>query len=121
MLDVTLTIGGVDFSNWLSTYTVTREISYNKVITTLDGIEHPYPGTVRPVIDFSFLPLSDEKAAEYYNVLSQLIVPVAYTDPYTGEQGGTMRVTSNLEAAFGLRSVDGNRYYKGGTVQLRRL
>lgn len=33
----------------------------------------------------------------------------------------TMRVTSNLDAAFALVSVDGKRRYKGGAVQLREI
>lgn len=39
---LTLSIAGVDFSASVSTYKVTKEVTYKKIITTLDDVEHPY-------------------------------------------------------------------------------
>ena len=40
-MDVTLIVNGLDLSLKLSTYSVTEEVTYRKVITTLDDVEHP--------------------------------------------------------------------------------
>lgn len=119
MIDVTLTINDVDFSGWLSTYTVSHEVEVGTAITAIDGTE--YASTrIRPVVNFTLIPMAESDIATAYNVLSAVNVSVVYTDPNFGSQTAVMRVTSNLEQVFGLRSVDGNRYYKGGTVTLRQ-
>lgn len=119
MIDVTLTINDVDFSGWLSTYTVSHEVEVGTAITAIDGTE--YTSTrIRPAVNFTLIPMAESDIATAYNVLSAVNVSVVYTDPNLGSQTAVMRVTSNLEQVFGLRSVDGNRYYKGGTVTLRQ-
>lgn len=121
-MDVTLTINGRDYSAWLSTYTPSLEVTYSKVITTLDNKEHRSPGVYRPTITFSLLPLSDFTASQLYDDLSA-VPDVTFTNPYdsTGVTTRQMCVTSNLQAAFGLRSIDGNRYYKSGEITLRAV
>lgn len=58
--------------------------------------------------------MTEAESAEYYNALMGDTVGVTFTDPYSGADiVKTMRVTSDLEAAFALVSVDGNRRYKG--------
>ena len=122
-MDVTLTIKDVDFSPWLSSYTVKHEIAYGQIVTTFDGMEHTQGGTRRPIVTFSMFPVSDAVAGDFYAVLSDLIVPVTFTDPNLGGRECTldMRVVSDLETAFGIRSVDGNRYYKETAIQLRAV
>lgn len=117
-MDITLTIDGLDLSGRVSSYSVTRDVSYNKVITTLDNVEHPYPGAVRPIINFSLLPGTDEQDAELYELLEKLIYSVTYTEKGV-DVTRKMRLTSSLESVFLLRSVDGNRRYKNGAIQLR--
>ena len=121
-MDIMLKIGTLYTHNKLSTYSVQREITYDKVITTMDGVEHASRNKDRYVISFSFFPMTESEATEYCAALSGSTVSVTFTDPYTGTDiVKTMRTTSNLDAAFALVSVDGKRRYKGGTIQMREI
>lgn len=121
MTGLTLSIAGVDFSSSVSTYKVMKEVTYKKIITTLDDVEHPYPGKLRDILSVSFLPMTEAEATRLYTALNRLSVSVIYTDP--SKSGATttktMRVTSNIEAVFALKSVDGKRRYTGGEIELR--
>lgn len=119
-MDITLTIDGLALSSRLSTYSVTQEVTYRKIITTLDETEHPYPGKVRPIINFSLIPGTDEEDAELYNTLENLIFNVTYTEKGV-DVTRKMRLVSNLESLFLLKSVDGKRRYRQGNIQLRGL
>ena len=121
-MDIMLKIGTLYTHNKLSTYSVQREITYDKVITTMDGVEHASRNKDRYIISFSFFPMTEIEATEYCAALSGSTVSVTFTDPYTGNDTvKTMRVISNLDAAFALVSVDGKRRYKGGTIQMREI
>lgn len=121
-MDITLTINGYDCSPKLGTYKVTPKITYSKVITTLDNVEHFTTGYLRDIIEFTMWPLSDEEVAAFYAALEPLRVSVTYTDPKTGQdKTRDMRVTSGLDYTFGMRSINGKRYYKGGKIQLRQV
>ena len=119
-MNVTFKIGTLDLSSKLSTYKVTWEVSYQKIITTLDNVEHPFSAQKRAIVDFSLLPLDDDLASSVYDALAEQTQTVIFTDPYTASDlVRTMRLTSNLEASYGLKSVNGKRYYKGGKLQMR--
>lgn len=119
-MDITLIIDGISLSSRLSTYSVTKEVTYRKTITTLDETEHPYPGKIRPIINFSLIPGTDEDDAILYKTLEKLIFNVVYTEK--GEDvARKMRLVSNLESVFLLKSVDGKRRYRQGTIQIRGL
>ena len=119
---ITLNINGLDLHEKLSTYNLTKDVTYRRVITTLDEVEHPYPGAQKTVVTFSLFPMTDQESTELYDALYQLIVPVSFTNPYTGrDETKLMRVISGIESNFALLSVDGLRRYKGGPVQLREL
>lgn len=119
MIDITLVCNGVDFSNWLSTYEVRKAIEVVSSITTLDGVEHVADRT-RDLVIFSLVPFNETIATSAYNALMTLQFLVTYTDPNIGTTAAkTMRVTTDLEAVFGIKSIDGNRYYKGGKITLR--
>ena len=121
-MDIMLKIGTLYTHNKLSTYSVQREITYDKVITTMDGVEHASRNKDRYIVSFSFFPMTEIEATEYCSALSGATVSVTFTDPYTGtDTVKTMRATSNLDAAFALVSVDGKRRYKGGTIQMREI
>lgn len=121
MIDVTLICNNRDFSLRLSTYKITKVVETVKSVVTLDGVEHIVQRT-RDQIVFSLIPFSDSTATADYSALRSLQFSVTYTDPNAGVvKTGTMRVASNLDAAFGLKSIDGNRYYKGGNITLRAL
>ena len=121
-MDIMLKIGTLYTHNKLSTYSVQREITYDKVITTMDGVEHASRNKDRYIVSFSFFPMTESEATEYCAALSGSTVSVTFTDPYTGTDiVKTMRTTSNLDAAFALVSVDGKRRYKGGTIQMREI
>lgn len=120
-MDITLVIDNdLDLSSRLSTFSCRDEISYRKVITTLDDVEHPYPARTRKVISFALFPLTDAENAALWTKLKKLVFSAKFTDPDSGEDiTKQMRVVSNVQSAFALRSIDGNRYYKGGTIELR--
>lgn len=123
-MDVTLEINGRDFSSRLSTYRVEQEITYPDMITTMDGTEHYGKPYRRDVIYFSLLPFDDDTANQDYAVLANYGLSVNYTNPQ--EDGAEklyreMKLYSNLSSAFGLRSVNGKRYYKGGEIVLRSI
>ena len=119
MIDVTFRLNDVDYSSLLSTYHVTREVEYQEVLTTMDGTEHGV-ARYRPVIIFSLIPLTDEQCRQLYNVLANGDIKCRYTNPQSNEISiSIMRVVSDINAIFGLRSIDGNRYYKCGEITLR--
>lgn len=122
MVDVTLTANGLPLRDKLSTYGVTKTVSYQNVITTLDGVEHPYPGVIKTIITFSLLPMTDEESKAVYDAIKGLVFSTTYTDPYTNTTE-TMRVrlTTDLSSAFALVSIDGKRRYKGDIIQLKEL
>ena len=119
MIDVTLTFNNYDFSPLLSTYRCYHAVETVESITALDGTEYT-ASRERPIIEFSLIPLTDVQSRNVYQALSVITAAATYTDPHIGESAGIMRVSSNIDAVFGLRSVDGNRYYKGGTIVLRQ-
>ena len=120
MIDVTFSINENDLSRKLSTYSVKYEQEEYLRVTTLDGTEH-VRNRLRPTVSVSFIPMTDTEAAALFSMLSQTSVVVTYTDPYqNGVRTASMTATGDFEAAFGLRSIDGNRYYKGGTITLRQ-
>ena len=121
-MDITLKLGTVDVHKKVSTYAITREVSYGKVITTMDDKEHAVRSKDRYILSFSFLPMTEDEATTYCAALSETTVDVAFTDPYTGESlVKAMRTMENLEATFALVSIDGKRRYKGGTIQMREI
>lgn len=121
-MDITLKLGALDVHEKVSTYNVRREVSYSKVITTMDDTEHAARSKDRYIVETSFFPMTESESTEYYNALMGDTMSVTFTDPYSGaDTAKTMRLTSDLEAAFALVSVDGNRRYKGGAVQLREI
>ncbi len=119
MIDVRFTLDGVDYSSDLSKYAVLHEIEQRTIMTTIDGTEYTTT-QIRPTIVFSLDPLSDEQSESLYSILSRNNIEVTYTDPYIGdEQFAVMRVTSELNSSFIIRSTNGNRYYKGNSITLR--
>lgn len=119
---ITLKIGELDLSGKLSTYSLTKDPSYRKIVTTLDDIDHPYPAKNKSVLSFSLFPLTDEESSELYDALSDFVVSVEYTDPYNSmDEIKRFRVDGGIESSFALLSVDGKRRYKGGAIQMREL
>lgn len=120
-MDVTLTFNSYDFAPILSTYAVVYETNYRKTVVSLDGTEYVGNPTRRPIVTFTLFPRTDAQAKAAYDALSVMIASCTYTDPHATNASRTlqMRLTSNLESVFGLRSIDGNRYYKGGQIVLR--
>lgn len=117
-MDVTFSINGTDLSAKLTKYSAIYENDYAQVVKTLDGHEHGIGGGFRPVINFMLWPDTDTTAADLYDLLKDRVVSVTFLI-YGEVLTRDMRVTSNLENVFGIKSIDGNRYYKGGEIQLR--
>lgn len=121
-MDITLVLNDVDYSSRISAYNVTHELISPKVITTMDNVEHVPLKKYRTVIKFALFPMSDETAADDYETLSDGVFDAIYTDPYAGgDRQQTVHLVTPLDAVFGLRSVDGNRYYKGGELEIRAI
>lgn len=120
MIDVTLTFNGVDLSGVLSKYNVLHTVEEVESVKTMDGEEH-VASFVRPVVEFSFIPLSEDQTQTILAALSVINAEATYTDPITGTNRTVeMRVSSDLNAAFALKSINGKRYYKGSTITLRQ-
>ena len=121
-MDITMKLGTLDVHEKVSSYSVQRDVSYGKIIVTMDDVEHAVRSKDRYVVAFSLFPMTGDEATAYCNALSASTVEVTFSDPYTKtDVVKTMRVTSNLDAAFALLSVDGKRRYKGGEIQLREI
>ena len=121
-MDITLKLGALDVHEKVSTYSVQREASHGKIIVMMDDVEHAVRSKDRYVVTFSLFPMTEDEATAYCNALRSSTVEVTFSDPYTKtDVVKTMRVTSNLNAAFALVSVDGKRRYKGGEIQLREI
>lgn len=122
MIDVTFTINQVDISGKLSTYDVSYDFEYPNIVTTLDGTEHFGAIRKRPIITFSLRPLTAAENAALYSAISTASTLVTYTDPHANtDYTAYMRFDGSAEAKFALSSVDGNKYYKGGSLTLRQL
>ena len=120
MTDITFTFNSYDLSGKLSTYNVFHEVEVADTMTALDGTEH-VATRVRPSITFTLLPMSSTDVAAVYAALKVITAEANYTDPNLGTTNlATMRVTTPLSAVFGLKSVDGNVYYKGGEITMRQ-
>lgn len=120
MIDITLKFNSYDFSGLLSTYTVRHIVEKAASVTTMDGEEH-IASRIRPVVEFSLIPMADDVADDVYDALSVITAETEYSDPFTAtDRLVVMRVDSDLDAAFALKSIDGKRYYKGGTIVLRQ-
>lgn len=120
MIDVTFILNGRSWSDKLSKYNVRYVPEEVQNIVTMDSTEHVTTRD-RPHIIFTLMPLTDGEAADLYEDLSTGIISVTYTDTWQGsDETAPMRLYSSLDAAFGLRSIDGNRYYKGTEITLRQ-
>lgn len=121
-MNVVFEIDGHDFSKILSTYKVIQEITYKKEVTTLDNVEHYSSPFFRPNIEFSLFPITEDEAYTLYSIFNKGTFSVKYTDLYSKSIKAEMfRLTTDLSASFGIKSINGKVYYKGGAMQLRRI
>lgn len=119
---ITLVVNGLDLSKKISTYHTGKMVSYTDVLSALDGTEYPFPAATKTDITFSLLPMDDAESAALYSAIAPLIFEATYTDQHSGSESvGRVRVTSSIESAFLLKSVDGKRRYKGSAITLRVL
>lgn len=120
MIDVTLTFNSFDFSPLLSTFQVSHKVEVAESVTTMDGEEHVATRR-RAVIEFALLPMSEETIEDVYDALSVINGEATYTDPLTGDvRTVPVRVASDINSVFALKSVNGKRYYKGDAISLRQ-
>lgn len=120
-MDVTLIINGHNVGSYLSEYRVYYETTYKRIIETLDGVLHPYPAKMRPVIAFTVIPRTDEQNETLFAALSTGVIPVTYTNTTGEDETRNFMLESNPESIFLLKSVDGKRRYKGAEIILRAL
>ena len=117
MIDVDLTINGRYFTPLLTSYTVAEEIKYRKKVTTLDGTEHYFGRTVRDIIKFKLLPMTDFSDDDF-SALKEVPLMVRY-DKKGEILEKEFNLDCDLESMFLLLSCDGMRRYKGGEIRLR--
>lgn len=118
-MDITLTLNGRNFANRVDQYSVQKLVEQVRTITMLNGTEYAVQ-RIRDVVKFKLIPYDEATATADYNALKAMQFTATYTDPHTGNNATrTLRVVSNLESVFGIKSVNGNRYYKGGEISLR--
>lgn len=120
-MTITALINNVDFAPALSTWSVSKEISFDKVVRSLNGSERAFGKRTRTLVAFSLLPYTEDQCETYYNALLPGIVAVRFTDDDGKIKNKEMRVTSSLESLFLLDSIDGKRRYKGGKITLRQM
>ena len=121
-MDITLKLGALDVHERLSTYSVQREVSYSKIIVTMDDVEHAARSKYRYVVTFSLFPMTEDEATAYCDALRASTIEVTVSDPHTKtDLLNPMRVTSNLDAAFAIVSADGTRRSNGGEIQMREI
>lgn len=119
-MTITALINNVDFAPVLSTWNVTHEITFSKVVSSLNGADRAFGRREKTIISFSLLPYTEEECAVYYDVLSAGIVSFTFTDNDGAIKEKEMRLISDLESIFLLDSIDGKRRYKGATITLRQ-
>lgn len=120
-MDIVLTVNGRDLSSRLASYKMQKLVEESRMVKTLDGAEHAVQQT-RDAVTFTLWPYSDATATEDYNAIKTMQFVAHYTDTFSNmEASQEMRLVTDLDAVFGLRSVDGNRYYKGGEITLRAV
>ena len=122
MIDVTLIVNGLNLSGKLSTYNTGKKVAYTDVLSALDGTEYPFPAATTTEVTFSLLPMDEDETAALYSALSPLVFPATYTDQHAGiDRTGNVRVISDIDSVFLLKSVDGKRRYRGSEITLRVL
>lgn len=119
-MTITALINNVDFAPALSTWNVTHEIAFSKVVSSLNGADRAFGRREKTIISFSLLPYTEEECSSYYYALSAGIVSFTFTDNDGTVKEKEMRLISDLESVFLLDSVDGKRRYKGATITLRQ-
>ena len=117
-MDITLIVNGLDLSKKLSTYSVDKEVRYRKIITTLDDTEHPVSGSTRTIVKFTLLPMTDEESSELEAALGPLVFESTFSANGVNKTE-EVRLASDLQNLFLLKSVDGKKRYRGGQIVLR--
>ena len=117
MIDTELFINERYFTPLLASYSVTEEVKYREKVTTLDGTEHYFGRTIRDILKFNLLPMTDFSNDDF-SALKEVPLMVRYDK--NGEiLEGEFSLDCNLESMFLLLSCDGMRRYKGGEIRLR--
>lgn len=119
---ITVVINGTDYSDYVEEFFPYVEITYGRVVVTLDDKEHTTQAKKRKCLSLKLFPFSAADVASLYSDLSAGIVAVQYSAPSVNSVVTLqMRVVSNFENDFALKSHDGNVYYKGGTIKFRSV
>lgn len=117
MIDTELFINNRYFTPLLASYSVTEEIKYREKVTTLDGTEHYFGRTIRDILKFKLLPMTDFSDDDF-SALKEVPLMVRYDK--NGEiLEREFSLDCNLESMFLLLSCDGMRRYKGDEIRLR--
>lgn len=120
-MKILLIINGQDFAPITAQYALTHEVTYDRVIQTMDGAEHPVGRATRDIIELELF-LTFEGLREDYKALTAEPLIIEYDDPDKGAQKKVFRLDSDLSQAFQMHSaVFHTNIYKSGPIRLRAL
>lgn len=119
MIKVPFVINGQDMSKVTVDFKIIHEITYEKIVTAIDGTEYTFGKRDRPIIEFTVM-LSQEATPVDYHVLNQEPLMVEVLDPNVGLLRLPFRLDCNLEKQLQCwNCVDGWNYYSSGVIRLR--
>ena len=96
MIDTELFINERYFTPLLASYSVTEEVKYREKVTTLDGTEHYFGRTIRDILKFKLLPMTDFSDDDF-SALKEVPLMVQYDkNGEILEETGKMKVTHIL-------------------------
>ena len=129
LADYTLTLNNGSTTLTLSSYVASLTPGYQrrnvKSFVTVDGKEYAGSAKRKHVLKVAFKPMTGAQLKSVYDWIDALSDVVWYTVTYRDPTNGgdtitkTMRIANEWETKFLLKSVDGNRYYAGFTMELR--
>ena len=121
MIKTTFKISGEDFSQKIIDLSFPKEVTYRKVVETLDGKEHNLGRKIRPIIQFRLM-ISSELTADDFGALVATPLMVQYVDPDVGLRQAEFRLDSDLSKIFAVwNCIDESNWYYSEPITLRAV
>jgi hypothetical protein len=118
----------IDLSAYVATMAPSWQRRAVRTITAIDGTEYAFPASRKHGLTVTMKPMTGAQIRDLYaflaNTSSYVWYQVTYKAPTSTNADNTitvpkMRIANEFELAYLLKSVDGNRYYNGVTLELR--
>lgn len=121
MIKSIFNINGQDFSRIVTDISYSKEVSYRKVVETIDGKEHGFGRRIRPVIQFRIM-ISREHMPADYEALTKVPLIVEYDDPDAGYRKAEFRLDDDLSKVFAVwNCVDQANWFHSEAITLRSV